>query len=222
MNVIYTRRTGITTIIIVLYIKGAITIIVFYVALCIIACGTKPAKNSGLRQHWWNERPVRYNAVQRRREGCRLPMRPICEVRIGKLRVCDPSRFLFLWVRILRTKGSPRASRPRILDWVESCYATRPYIYIICIYIYIYREREMWHIYIYINNVYVWQCVYIYICIHSWLPELRYGAMRWPRQAVEVVSGTPSPPIKSLDFRGFDSSKLLILRGGNSHVRIIL
>ena len=30
---------------------------------------------------------------------------------------------------------------------------------------------------------------------------------------------TPSPPIKSLDFRGFDSSKLLILRGGNSHVR---
>ena len=31
--------------------------------------------------------------------------------------------------------------------------------------------------------------------------------------------GTPSPPIKSLDFRGFDSSRLLILRGGNSHVR---
>ena len=33
---------------------------------------------------------------------------------------------------------------------------------------------------------------------------------------------TPSPPTKSFDFRGFDSSKLLILRGGNSHVRIIL
>ena len=32
---------------------------------------------------------------------------------------------------------------------------------------------------------------------------------------------TPSPPTKSLDFRGFDSSKLLILKGGNSHVRII-
>ena len=30
---------------------------------------------------------------------------------------------------------------------------------------------------------------------------------------------TPSPPIKSLDFRGFDSSRLSILRGGNSHVR---
>ena len=33
---------------------------------------------------------------------------------------------------------------------------------------------------------------------------------------------TPSPPTKSLDFRGFDSSKLLILKGGNSHIRIIL
>ena len=30
---------------------------------------------------------------------------------------------------------------------------------------------------------------------------------------------TPSPPTKSLDFRGFDSSRLLILMGGNSHVR---
>ena len=30
---------------------------------------------------------------------------------------------------------------------------------------------------------------------------------------------TPSPPTKSLGFRGFDASKLLILRGGNSHVR---
>ena len=32
---------------------------------------------------------------------------------------------------------------------------------------------------------------------------------------------TPSPPIKSLDFRGFDSSKLLVLKGGNSHSRRI-
>ena len=30
---------------------------------------------------------------------------------------------------------------------------------------------------------------------------------------------TPSPPTKSFDVRGFDSSKLLILRGGNSYVR---
>ena len=37
-----------------------------------------------------------------------------------------------------------------------------------------------------------------------------------------IVAITPSPPTKSLDFRGFDASKLSILRGGNSHVRIIL
>ena len=30
---------------------------------------------------------------------------------------------------------------------------------------------------------------------------------------------TPSPPTESFDFRGFDSSKLLILKGANSHVR---
>ena len=33
------------------------------------------------------------------------------------------------------------------------------------------------------------------------------------------VTNTPSPPTKSLGFEGFDSSRLLILRGGNSHVR---
>ena len=33
-----------------------------------------------------------------------------------------------------------------------------------------------------------------------------------------IEMSAPSPPIKSLDFRGFDSSRLLILRGGNSHV----
>ena len=40
--------------------------------------------------------------------------------------------------------------------------------------------------------------------------------------AVGVAMRTPSPPIESLDFRGFDSSRLLILRGGNSHVGRIL
>ena len=33
-----------------------------------------------------------------------------------------------------------------------------------------------------------------------------------------VPDGAANPPTKSLDFRGFDSSKLLILKGGNSHV----
>ena len=28
----------------------------------------------------------------------------------------------------------------------------------------------------------------------------------------------PSPPTKSFDFRGLDSSRLLILKGGSSHV----
>ena len=32
----------------------------------------------------------------------------------------------------------------------------------------------------------------------------------------------PSPPTKSFDFGGFDSSKLLNLKGGNLDVRIIL
>ena len=32
----------------------------------------------------------------------------------------------------------------------------------------------------------------------------------------------PVPPTKSLGFEGFDSSRLLILRGGNSNARIIL
>ena len=42
-----------------------------------------------------------------------------------------------------------------------------------------------------------------------------------PREAFGVVVPvvTPSPPTKSFDFGGLDSGKLLILRGGNSHVR---
>ena len=34
----------------------------------------------------------------------------------------------------------------------------------------------------------------------------------------ETAHSTLSPPTKSWDFRGFDSSKLLILKGGNSHL----
>ena len=40
-------------------------------------------------------------------------------------------------------------------------------------------------------------------------------------QSPVLFRATPSPPTKSLGFRGFDSSKLLILKGGNSHVRMI-
>ena len=40
--------------------------------------------------------------------------------------------------------------------------------------------------------------------------------------AIVIDLTTPSPPTESLDFRSFDSSKLLIIKGGNSRVRIIL
>ena len=63
------------------------------------------------------------------------------------------------------------------------------YIIYLSIYIYIY-------IYIYI------MCIYIYIYI-----------------SCDHLMHAPSPPIKGLGFEGFDSSRLLILRGGNSHVR---
>ena len=43
-----------------------------------------------------------------------------------------------------------------------------------------------------------------------------------PRGLGRLRRRLASPPTKSLDFRGFDSSRLLILRGGNSHVRGIL
>ena len=42
---------------------------------------------------------------------------------------------------------------------------------------------------------------------------------RWLARAPFLLRGTPSPPTKSSDFRGFGSSRLLILRGGNSYVR---
>ena len=41
-------------------------------------------------------------------------------------------------------------------------------------------------------------------------------------EGIAGVKGTPSLPTKSLGFEGFDSSKLLILRGGNFHIHIIV
>ena len=37
-----------------------------------------------------------------------------------------------------------------------------------------------------------------------------------------TITATPSPPTKSSGFRGFDSSRLLILMGGNYHIHIIV
>ena len=65
----------------------------------------------------------------------------------------------------------------------------------VCAYIYMFT-------YIY-THIHVCVYVYIYIYIHTHLV---------------MVYHTPSPPTKSFDFRGFDSSRLLILKGGNSYV----
>ena len=67
--------------------------------------------------------------------------------------------------------------------------------------------------------VHIQKYIYIYIYIYT------YGSGAW-----ELVSPRPRlsflRPVhlrtKSFDFRGFDSSRLLILKGGNSRVRVIL
>ena len=37
-----------------------------------------------------------------------------------------------------------------------------------------------------------------------------------------ILGDTPGPPTKSLGFEGFDSNELLILKGGNYHIHIIV
>ena len=78
--------------------------------------------------------------------------------------------------------------------------------------------------YIYVcMHVYVY--IYIYICVVVFRYSVSVRELRSKRKAPqgdlkrENTSTTPSPPTKSLEFRGFDSSRLLMLRGGNSHVR---
>ena len=61
-----------------------------------------------------------------------------------------------------------------------------------------------WRLYMCIY-IYTYICTYIYTCIYIYIYNLP-GCL----------------PTKSLGFRGFDASRLLILRGGNSHVRMIL
>ena len=69
----------------------------------------------------------------------------------------------------------------------------------VCIYIYIY-------IYIYNNYAYPLGVCSQEMLVARGLPDVRAGGSSdWD---------TPSPPTKSLGFRGFDSSRLLILRGG--------
>ena len=89
--------------------------------------------------------------------------------------------------------------------------------------------------------MYTYICIYIYIYVHTYIyiyierERGRYrhsrSSRRWTCPAARrsrrsggnhLSDATPSPPTKSLDFRGFDSSRLLILRGGNSYVRRIV
>ena len=100
-----------------------------------------------------------------------------------------------------------------------------------CIYIYIYTYTYYRYIYIYIYIKYiviysVYVRIYIYIStIISLSLYISFYLPGFPGTASCGVAGqtpTPSPPTKSFDFGGFDSSRLLILKGGNSHVRIIL
>ena len=58
------------------------------------------------------------------------------------------------------------------------------------------------------------RCVFIHVCNMC----MSYAFRLMNKTPKTTNRLTPSPPIKSFDFRGFDSSKLFILRGGNSHV----
>ena len=56
-------------------------------------------------------------------------------------------------------------------------------------------------------------------CLELCMLTLRLYIVSSCRVQFATIHITPSPPTKSLDFRGFDSSRRLILKGGNSHVR---
>ena len=56
------------------------------------------------------------------------------------------------------------------------------------------------------------------LSVSSFDPRL-CGAERGDIIYLGGTAFAPSPPAKSLDFRGFDSSRLLNPKGGNSHVR---
>ena len=90
------------------------------------------------------------------------------------------------------------------------------YMYI-CIYVYMYICI---YVYMYICIcICIYMYIYIYIYIHiplTFIPPFRFLSREL---AMWHLHTTAAPPTKSFDVIGFDSSKLLILRGGNSHVR---
>ena len=70
--------------------------------------------------------------------------------------------------------------------------------------------------------MYIYVHTYIYVYVHGAGAGADAAANAARPEKTPRSLRTSSPPTKSFDFRGFDSSKLLIIRGGNSHVRIIL
>ena len=111
------------------------------------------------------------------------------------------------------------------------------YMYIIvCMYVYISLSIyiHMYVYYLYNSIVYLIVCIYIYIDTHTCMfiitiitiiidnnnnvPYSAGGRAGGRGRRLDPITTTPSPPIKSFDFRGFDSSRLSMLRGGNSHV----
>ena len=96
------------------------------------------------------------------------------------------------------------------------------YIYVcVCIYIYIYiYYYYYYHVYVSLSiYIYMYVCVYIYIYIYIYIapgcPHSARGsrARRRPPPGRQTWN-TPNPPTKIVDFRGFDSTIILILRGG--------
>ena len=74
------------------------------------------------------------------------------------------------------------------------------------------------HLFIYI---YIYIYIHVFVVVRGLAPEgpPEVDSILKPPPSSVRENDTPNPPTKSLDFRGFDSSKLLILRDGNSHVR---
>ena len=107
----------------------------------------------------------------------------------------------------LRSTMYARCVRPRSAALNSR---SRPHELRICTYIYIY-------IYIYIHThiyIYIYICTYMFIYIYY--RNATRGASRTeipPRLGATVTYGQ-SPYTKILDFGGFDSSRILSLRGG--------
>ena len=88
------------------------------------------------------------------------------------------------------------------------------YIYIyICMYVYIYIYTYI-HVcicvYMYIY-IYMYTCMYIHICVRTSTCSEIQILSSWSERMANLRT-----PI--LDIRGFDSSRVLLLRGDNSHV----